>query len=153
MVLEGYKKVRICFLSRSTSLMPHVQYPVFKIPRYFSWLVIVTGPDHLEDMRKATDDQMSFDAAANKVNSSRKSNCRARAHHHVKALQFDYTISPKLRAHLFHHNVIRGPMTRSIGSRFPDFLDEIGKAFEDLLEGADNGTDSRIYVVRSRPLA
>ncbi|KAF5363880.1 hypothetical protein D9756_000065 [Leucocoprinus leucothites] len=94
-------------------------FPVFKIPRYFSWLVIITGREHLEDIRKATDDSLSFLDAIE------------------QAGQFDYTISPKLKADYFHINVVRGPMTRNIGTRFPDFLDEINKTFEDLLGGAD----------------
>lgn len=59
---ESYQKVRVArFLSLLTLCM--ISAPCFKIARYFRSslrLVIVTRPEHLEDIRKATDDQLSF---------------------------------------------------------------------------------------------
>ncbi|KXN88011.1 Ent-kaurene oxidase, partial [Leucoagaricus sp. SymC.cos] len=92
-------------------------YRIFKIPRYCSWLVLLNGPEYLEDIRKAGA-QLSFPEALN------------------KAGQFDYTISPGLREDVIHLNVVRGSMTRNIASRFPDLVDETDKALESLLDGA-----------------
>ncbi|KAF9445324.1 cytochrome P450 [Macrolepiota fuliginosa MF-IS2] len=102
LVQEGYEKYRI-----------------FKIRRYFSWLVIVNGPQHLEDIRKATDDKLSFLDALS------------------EAGQLDHTIGPELRNGSYHVNVVRGPMTRSINSCFPSLLDEMDKALGDILREAD----------------
>jgi hypothetical protein len=63
----------------------------------------------------------------------------------LKAAQFDYTISPKLREDFFHVNVVRGQMTRNIGNGFPHLLDELDKAFDDLLRGENEGT--YLYVI------
>ncbi|KAJ3570466.1 hypothetical protein NP233_g4384 [Leucocoprinus birnbaumii] len=98
MIQEGYEK-----------------YTIFKIPRFFSWMVVITGREQLEDIRKASDDFLSFSAVIE------------------HAAQLDYTISPKLRADYFHINVVRGPMTRNIGARFPELLDEIDKALGDVM--------------------
>ncbi|KAF9445833.1 cytochrome P450 [Macrolepiota fuliginosa MF-IS2] len=101
LVEEGYKK-----------------FPVFKLPRYFSWMIVVNGPQYLEDIRKATDDQLSFLAFLN------------------EASQFEYTIGPEIMTDTYHNNVVRGPMTRNIGSRFSDLIDEVDKAMGDILKGA-----------------
>ncbi|KAJ3551745.1 hypothetical protein NP233_g13020 [Leucocoprinus birnbaumii] len=85
----------------------------------FSWLVVVAGPDHLEDIRKASDEQISFLGALDLTT------------------QFDYTISPKLKGDLAHVRVVRGAMTRNIGTRYDDVLDEIDKILGTLLVGAD----------------
>ncbi|KAF5363979.1 hypothetical protein D9756_000020 [Leucocoprinus leucothites] len=94
----------------------YTKYRIFKIPRYTSWLVLVNGSEYLEDLRKAGH-QLSFPEALN------------------KAGQFDYTISPGLKEDLIHINVVRGPMTRNIGARFPDLADELDKTMDSLLEG------------------
>ncbi|KAJ3571103.1 hypothetical protein NP233_g3970 [Leucocoprinus birnbaumii] len=97
-------------------------YRIFKIPRYTGWLVLVNGPEYLEDIRKAGT-KLSFPEALN------------------KAGQFDYTISPGLKEDLIHINVVRGPMTRNIGARFPDLDDELGKTLNALV-----GEGSREWV-------
>ncbi|KAJ3569656.1 hypothetical protein NP233_g4899 [Leucocoprinus birnbaumii] len=95
------------------------KYPIFKIRTPFSWFVIVAGPQHLEDMRRANDDQMSFLAALNQMT------------------QFDYTISPRLKADDCHIKVVRGVMTKNIGPRYDDVMDEINKSLDSILAGAD----------------
>lgn len=95
------------------------KYPIFKFPTFFSWTVVVAGPELLEDIRGASDQQMSFLAALD------------------EAVQFDYTISPRLKADDCHIKVVRGVMTRNIDARFPDVLEEINKTLEGLSFGAD----------------
>ncbi|XP_006456956.1 hypothetical protein AGABI2DRAFT_78683, partial [Agaricus bisporus var. bisporus H97] len=80
---------------------------IFKIPRYFDWAVIVNGEECLEDMRKATDDKLSFMDSLNLVS------------------RLLYTVSPNLQADLFHIDVVRGRMSRNISTRMLDVLDEI----------------------------
>jgi hypothetical protein len=54
---------------RPSATLRHVclQYSIFKIAVFFSWLVVVSGPEHIEDIRKATNDQMTFFDALDKV--------------------------------------------------------------------------------------
>ncbi|KAJ3569657.1 hypothetical protein NP233_g4898 [Leucocoprinus birnbaumii] len=102
MIQEGYDK-----------------YPIFKIPTLFSWLVVVSSPELLEDMKKAGDEQMSFLEALDSF------------------VQFDYTISPRIRADDSHIRVVRGVMTKNIAARYPDVLDEMNKTLDVILAGAD----------------
>ncbi|KAJ3570644.1 hypothetical protein NP233_g4261 [Leucocoprinus birnbaumii] len=112
-VEEGYTKVRL------------LSHRIFKIPRYLSWVVIVNGEQHIEDIRKANDEQLSFLDALD------------------QAAQLDYTIGPGLKDDFFHINVVRGPMTRNIAARFPELLDEIDKALGNLINDSGNGSDQR----------
>lgn len=58
---------------------------------------------------------------------------------------FDYTLSPRLKLSDFHNNVVRGPMTRSTGAHIPNFLDEISKAFQDVLQGVEEDQGGSIH--------
>ncbi|KAF7775649.1 hypothetical protein Agabi119p4_4042 [Agaricus bisporus var. burnettii] len=93
----------------------YYRYPIFKITRCFSWLVVVSGQEYLEDLRKASAEQLSFPEALN------------------KAGQFDHTISPGLVHDVIHINAVRGVMNRNIATRFPELLDEMDQAMDDLL--------------------
>jgi len=57
-----------------------------------------------------------------------------------KELQFDHTLGHELKADDSHIRVTRGLMTRNIGPRFSNLLDEIGRTLESLLVGAEKGT-------------
>lgn len=56
-----------------------------------------------------------------------------------KRFQLDYTIGPGLNTDEYHVQVVRGVMTRNIGARYSDMLDEIDLTLDMLLAGADKG--------------
>jgi len=72
-IQEGYDKVRSPFsngLNLELCTNGHsIKYygSAFKIPIMERWLVIVTGPKMIEDIRRASDETMSFDDAAAEV--------------------------------------------------------------------------------------
>lgn len=104
--------------------------------------MIAHQPEHLKDIARARDDQISFYDALNRVGyhiSLRIAN-EIYLTYAQKAGQFEYTIGPDLNTNLYHISVARGPMSRNIAVRFPDLLDEINKGLEDILAGADKGT-------------
>ncbi|KAL0567793.1 hypothetical protein V5O48_014203 [Marasmius crinis-equi] len=84
-----------------------------KIPTLTHWQVIVNGPNMINDLRRATDDELSFEKAAGDT------------------LQVDYTMSPTAHTNPYHINIVRTPLTRNIGARFDDILDETLTAFAD----------------------
>ncbi|KAF8330121.1 cytochrome P450 [Amanita rubescens] len=96
MVEEGYHKYRGA---------------VFKVPMLFDWAIMISGPDKIEDIRRASDD----------------------------AVHLDPSFSQKLSQGLTH--VIRTPLTRNIGVRYPDVLDEIITAFNDHIPIKNEGRD------------
>ncbi|KAF9482443.1 cytochrome P450 [Pholiota conissans] len=96
-VREGYEK----------------HYPgLFKVPTMGRWMVVATGPQSVEDIRRASDDQLSF----------------------IEALiQSDYTFGPENLRKPFHVAAIRSSLTRNLSVRFEDLKDEIFEAFPSLI--------------------
>ncbi|KAK7446303.1 hypothetical protein VKT23_014509 [Stygiomarasmius scandens] len=95
---------------------------VFKVRTPDQWLVIVTGPVLLDDVRKTTDDQLSFAEALS------------------DNLQIEYTLGRQQRLHRYHVNVIRNALTRNIQARFEEVRDEIVNAFDDNVPLSDDWT-------------
>lgn len=61
MIQEGYVKVgpSFCPLSITSEALQYKE-GVFKIPLTDRWLVVVSGPKLVEELRKLPDDKMSF---------------------------------------------------------------------------------------------
>ncbi|KAL0568867.1 hypothetical protein V5O48_013108 [Marasmius crinis-equi] len=91
------------------------KYPggAFKIPTFTGWRVIVNGPNLINDLRRATDEEMSMDQAI------------------FEDLQTQYTISPAVFKNPYHVDVVRTPLTRNIINHLDDMLDETRAAFAD----------------------
>ncbi|PBK82189.1 cytochrome P450 [Armillaria gallica] len=85
----------------------------FKVPLLDKWMVVVSGPEKINDIRKSSTDQLSFMDA------------------NVDQLQTDYTVSRSISADPYHVEVIRGAFTRNIAACFADVQDEIRAAFSD----------------------
>ncbi|PPQ65601.1 hypothetical protein CVT26_000550 [Gymnopilus dilepis] len=92
----------------------------FKVPMISRWMVVVSGPDMVNDIRQATDDQLSFREAV------------------AETAQSDYMIGPQIRTDPYHVAIVRTPLTRNLGSRFDDIKDEISTGFRDLIPAKDD---------------
>ncbi|KAL0576867.1 hypothetical protein V5O48_005102 [Marasmius crinis-equi] len=94
MVQEGYDK-----------------YPgqAFKIPMLDRWLVVVSGTDMVDDIRKADLDDLSLREAF---------------------LQF-FHLRALFGTEIFPNEIIQGDLTRNIAAKFPDMYDEMVAAFHD----------------------
>jgi hypothetical protein len=67
-IVEGYAKVSRGGDSRvHGSHVPQYQSGMFRIPELNRWHVIVAGPQLTEELHKAPDDVLSFDAAVKDV--------------------------------------------------------------------------------------
>ncbi|KZT66093.1 cytochrome P450 [Daedalea quercina L-15889] len=88
------------------------------------WRVVVCSPKLIEDVRKASEDQLSFRAATN------------------EALQASYTIGPSVQRNPYHVQVIRANLTtnESLSGIFSDMFDEMIHAFEKLIPVTDDWT-------------
>ncbi|THV02256.1 cytochrome P450 [Dendrothele bispora CBS 962.96] len=85
----------------------------FKVRMPDQWVVVVTGPDMINDLRKASDDHMGFEEAVKDT------------------IQTDYTLGKAIRLNNYHLDVVRTTLTRNIAARFSDVRDEIINAFSD----------------------
>ncbi|KAK0212166.1 cytochrome P450 [Desarmillaria ectypa] len=86
---------------------------VFKVPFPDKWVVVVTGNEKMNEIRKAPIEQLSFSDAVE------------------DNFQMDHTVGQGLSADPYDIDVIRGPLTRNIVACFADIHDEIKAAFED----------------------
>jgi len=77
------------------------------------WMVVVTGPQMIEDVRHASDDQLSSKDAI------------------AETLHLDILFGRGVLNDGFHVDVIRSQLTRNITARFSDIQDEITAAFAD----------------------
>ncbi|KAI6016773.1 cytochrome P450 [Pisolithus microcarpus] len=95
----------------------------FKVPTLNRWIVVL-GRQHLEDIKKSTDDELSLIEAAN------------------DSAKVDYLIGPEINSNPCHISVARTHLTRNLGLYYPDIKDEVHAAFEELLDLKDNAWKS-----------
>ncbi|KAE9390439.1 cytochrome P450 [Gymnopus androsaceus JB14] len=93
------------------------KYPgqAFKVPLPDRWAVIVSGNDMIEDIKKASGLDLSFQEAI------------------TDTMQTDYTLGLPARIDTYQVDVVRSPLTRNLGARFHDLRDEIAASFADLI--------------------
>ncbi|KAK7051554.1 hypothetical protein VNI00_004533 [Paramarasmius palmivorus] len=111
LVQEGYEKF---------------QGQIYKIPLFTRWNVVVTTPQHIDDIRKASDDSLSFEEAVNET------------------LQTVHTLGKAVADDPWHVPVVRGALTRNIGAKFDDVREEIVAAFEDEMPATTEWTKRRV---------
>ncbi|KAF9453723.1 cytochrome P450 [Macrolepiota fuliginosa MF-IS2] len=87
----------------------------FKVATISKWVVVLNGPQLVEDVRRAPDDILSFDDAI------------------AEQTQAEYTFGPGLDTHPHHVMAIRSQITRNIGAMFEDISDEILESFKDYI--------------------
>ncbi|EKM60640.1 uncharacterized protein PHACADRAFT_246674 [Phanerochaete carnosa HHB-10118-sp] len=94
----------------------------FKVANFNRWLVIVSGPQLVDDIRKAADHELSFEEAAH------------------ENLEVRYTAGPSIAENSYHVPIVRGQLTRNIALLFDGIRDEVAKAFHDQIPPTDDWT-------------
>ncbi|KAK0212142.1 cytochrome P450 [Desarmillaria ectypa] len=85
----------------------------FRVPLLDQWMVVVSGAEKINDIRKSSLEQLS----SHEVN--------------VYLLQTDHTVDRSIRTDPYHIEVIQGAFTRNIAACFADVQDEIEAAFRE----------------------
>ncbi|PCH34273.1 cytochrome P450 [Wolfiporia cocos MD-104 SS10] len=93
------------------------KYKVFKVAMLDRWIVVVSGAEMNEELRRVPDEQMSFMEAADEL------------------VQTRYTIAPDVLEHPIHIIAIKERLTKNLGPLFPEVVDEVQTAFQELLPG------------------
>ncbi|KAM6495657.1 Cytochrome P450 [Amanita muscaria] len=86
---------------------------VFKVPMMTKWMIVVSGPALVEDIRCASADVFSMQQAIRET------------------LHTDLTVDPDIHDDLSHVDVVKHPLTRNIAAKLADVQDEIAAAFAD----------------------
>ncbi|TFK66282.1 cytochrome P450 [Pluteus cervinus] len=98
MIREGYEK----YYGRT-----------FKIPMMDRWMVVVSGTELYDELRKGADDALSFPEANNETP------------------QIEFTLGKGVKEVPYHVGTVRTPLTRNMAHRFLEVQDEIAASFSD----------------------
>ncbi|KAG0704373.1 cytochrome P450 [Suillus ampliporus] len=113
MVQEGYQKYK---------------GGMFRVPLIDRWVVVVTGPRLVEELRKVPDDELSFDHAMRDL------------------LQVKYTFGTDAQEYPYHVHVTRIHLSRNLQVLFPNVYDEITNVFSAIVPPDQDGwTKVRLY--------
>ncbi|EJD49202.1 cytochrome P450 [Auricularia subglabra TFB-10046 SS5] len=96
---------------------------VFKVRSFRDWLIIISGPELIDELRRAPDDVLSFREAV------------------ADSMQADYTLGDWRDESLLHVGLIKARLTRSLPHLFPSAMDEINAAYEDEVTSKLNGNE------------
>lgn len=126
--------------SPSVLIMSQYKDSFFKVPTMNRWVVVITGPRLLEELRKIPDERLSFDHAMQDVR--RYGSCYPFSSHNVittQLLQVKYTFGLEAQEHPYHVQVIRDHLKRNLSQLFPDIFDEIRLAFDESIPYREAG--------------
>lgn len=91
----------------------------FKAASLSRWIVVI-GRHHLEDIRKSPDDELSLTEAANET------------------AMLDHLIGQAITSNPYHISVVRRHLTRNISRYYPEIVDELFTALNEILDVKDN---------------
>ncbi|KAI6042742.1 cytochrome P450 [Pisolithus marmoratus] len=120
--ISAFKYVRNAAEILQEGYAKHKEKP-FKVATLNRWIVVI-GRNHLQDIKKSPDDELSFTEAA------------------IDSLKVDYLFGPGICTNPYHVSVTRIFLTRNLGRYYPDLKDEVHTAFEQLLDLEDNAWKS-----------
>ncbi|KAH9000278.1 cytochrome P450 [Lactarius akahatsu] len=85
---------------------------VFRIAGFRRWMVLVSGPELVEDVRKAPEDVLSVKAST------------------AELFQLEYTLGLFKTNRDYHIDVIRSKLTRNVAATFRELRDELIRSFD-----------------------
>ncbi|KAJ7937288.1 cytochrome P450 [Mycena leptocephala] len=88
---------------------------IFRIPKLHRWDYVANGKQRIAEVASAPEDVLSFNYGVEDI------------------LQADYTIGPQMTSYPHNATVVRVGLTRNLGRCFPQVLDEIVHAFDDVI--------------------
>lgn len=101
------------------------------------WVVVMTGPRLLEELRKIPDERLSFDHAQQDV-------CLYQFFFvyvtTLQLLQVKYTFGFEAQEHPYHVQVIRDHLKRNLSELFPAVFEEIRLSFDSVIPPQTGGS-------------
>ncbi|KDR84437.1 hypothetical protein GALMADRAFT_133736 [Galerina marginata CBS 339.88] len=115
--LSFFSAVKFLFSGREIVEQGYHKYPeqVWKLPMLDEWLVVANGRQRVEDIRKASEDQLSG-IRSNPV-----------------FYQWDHTLGTGVSDNPYHINIVRGPLTRNLANQFNDIREEMILTLNDMI--------------------
>jgi hypothetical protein len=106
----------------------------FKVANRYGWMVVLSNRKHIEEIRRAPNNELSFMEAFIDV-----SNCTVlleltRIECRWKQFNSRYTLGDEVHDNPYHIAVIRSQLTRNIGKVYPEIRDEVVTSFDEILD-------------------
>ncbi|KAI0713154.1 cytochrome P450 [Cerioporus squamosus] len=93
---------------------------VFKVALIGQWMVVVSGPKMVDELRKRPDEEVSFIEGLEEI------------------VHFRFTLGHELFDDPFHVDIIKDKLMRSLTAVLPDVIDELRVAVPDYIHAKDN---------------
>ncbi|KAJ3561249.1 hypothetical protein NP233_g10308 [Leucocoprinus birnbaumii] len=109
------------------------KYPgrAFKVATISKWVVVLNGPQHVDDVRKAPEDVLSFDIAIQET--------------FEQTTQAEYTFGAGLDTHPHHIAAIRSQITRGMVGGYEDLKDEVMEVCNEYISQSDDWVGVHAY--------
>ncbi|KAF7354785.1 hypothetical protein MSAN_01392700 [Mycena sanguinolenta] len=101
---------------------------LFRIPKLHRWDYVANGKQRIAEVASAPEEILSFNYGVEDI------------------IQADYTIGPQMTSYPHNATVVRVGLTRNLGRCFPQILDEIVHAFDDV-EALKDNSDWKLFQV------
>ena len=106
----------------------------FKVANKFGWMVILSDRTHIEEIRRAPDDELSLMEAFIDVRNCPVLLELTRIECHWKQFNTHHTLGDEVHDIPYHIAVVRAQLTRNIGKMHPEIRDEVITAFDEVLD-------------------
>ena len=110
-------------------------------------MVILSSREHLEELAKASDNELSFREAINDVRNHSLPWQLSLFRCLLQSIQVEHTLGPEIHHNVSHVTVLRLRLTRNLGVLYPGIRDEIVTSFAEVLDLTENGEESRLTSV------
>lgn len=101
------------------------------------WQIVVTGPQLVDEVRKAPDEIMSFQEAVYEVCTAELNQVCTVLMHASQTFQTQNTMGPRFASQGVQIDVIRNQLTRNLGTIFADVQDELQLSFKEIIPPTD----------------
>ena len=126
------------YFIHADSVFQHKHAP-FKVTDLGHWRVVLSSREHVEEIRRASDDTLSSAEAANEVSNlflPVRLTCTKCSR---QEFNLAYIMGPEVHHNPYHLPIVRARLTRNIRALYPEIIDEISMAFDDILGLRRNG--------------
>ena len=119
----------------------------FKVANKYGWMIILSDRKHIEELRRAPDDELSFMEAFIDVSNYPVLLELTRIECSRKQFNSRYTMGDEVHDIPYHIAVVRSQLTRNIGKMYPEIRDEVVTAFDEVLDLRGHGEVSSFATV------
>ncbi|KAI0654468.1 cytochrome P450 [Cubamyces menziesii] len=99
----------------------------FKVALFDGWMVHVSGPEMIDELKRRPDDELSFSEGADELAEAEQT------------LQTIYTMGADVHYDPYHIPLVRDKLTRNLPVIVPDVIDEVTVAFQEYIPGNNGG--------------